>query len=83
MTNTTTTRRYSITNPVSGAELGSYEGRTEHEALEAMARDAGYSSAAEAADVAGTEAGELIVKEVQGTPRPPTRDLIPGRRWWS
>lgn len=33
---------YQIENHVSGLVLGVYEGRDEHDALDALARDAGY-----------------------------------------
>lgn len=53
--------KYLITNTHSGAELGVYEGNTEAEALDAMARDAGYSSYAECCAVAPTREGEIAV----------------------
>ena len=43
-------------------ELGTYEAETAEEALDAMARDAGYRNAAEAAEVAGPFEG--VVEEV-------------------
>lgn len=45
-----------------GADLGIFEGATAEEALDAMARDAGYSSLAEATEVAGPFDG--TVKEL-------------------
>lgn len=58
---------YSICNKVSGADLGFYEGDTEAEALDAYARDAGYSSFdAACAEVGGKD--EIVIKEIAATP---------------
>lgn len=46
------THRYQITSS-EGADLGIYEGETEADALDAMARDAGYADEAEATRVVG------------------------------
>lgn len=46
-----------------GMEMGVFEGETREEALEAMARDAGYASLAEATEVAGPFEG--TVEEVE------------------
>jgi len=54
---------YSISNTRSGVVLGVYEGATESEALDAMARNAGYRDHAEAESVAPTLPGELLVEE--------------------
>lgn len=52
--------RYLISNRSSGAELGVYEGETEAEALDAMARDAGYDSFAAACVVTGETVDEAL-----------------------
>lgn len=57
--------KYLITNTISGVELGVYEGNTESEALDAMARDAGYSDYAECCDVAPVIEGEIVVERVE------------------
>lgn len=46
--------RYKITNTKSGHCLGTFAALTESDAIEVMARDAGYASAADAADALGT-----------------------------
>ena len=55
---------YRIDNTVSGTFMGTFEGTDEHAALEAMARDAGYSDYADACEVAPTMGGELVVSDV-------------------
>lgn len=57
--------RYQIENTVSGVILGVYEGETPEQALDAMARDAGYTDHAEAETVAPTVPGELRVTIVR------------------
>ena len=57
--------KYQITNTISGVELGVYEGATEAEALDAMARDAGYSDYAECCEVAPARQGEIAVQPAQ------------------
>lgn len=56
--------RYEIQNTITGLVLGVYDADSEEEALEAMARDAGYESAAAAAVVAPTKPGEILVTEI-------------------
>lgn len=59
--------KYRIGNRVSGADLGVYEGETAAAAIEAMDRDAGYASSADAAESLGTTVeamrAELVVVE--------------------
>jgi hypothetical protein len=57
-------KTYSIGNKVSGAHLGTYDGETEKEALDAMARDAGYRDYVHASQETGTNADELVVTEL-------------------
>ncbi len=51
--------RYQITQTASGADLGIYEGATEADALDALARDAGYDSYAAIA-AAGIGGGDTL-----------------------
>lgn len=59
---------FSITNRSSGLCIGDYQGRDADEAIDAMARDAGYDSQADAAAVLGTTVErlnrDLLVVEV-------------------
>jgi hypothetical protein len=55
---------FQIENDRTGVVLGVFSAATETEALEAMARDAGYLCYAEACEVAPTLDDELIVTEV-------------------
>lgn len=56
-------KHFKICNRISGADLGVYSGETSGDALNAMARDAGYRDYADAcADVGGE--GELLINEV-------------------
>lgn len=57
--------KYLITNTRSGVALGVYEGNSEAEALDAMARDAGYSDYAECCEVAPASEGEIVVTRVE------------------
>ena len=58
----------SITNRSSGLCFGDYQGRDADDAIDAMARDAGYDSQADAAATLGTTVAalraDLIVVEV-------------------
>jgi hypothetical protein len=55
-------KHYRISNETTGLELGVYEGETQQEALDAMARDAGYADHAQATLVAGDTG--IMVEEV-------------------
>lgn len=59
---------FSITNRSSGLCIGDYQGRNADDAIDAMARDAGYDSQAHAAATLGTTVAalraDLIVVEV-------------------
>jgi hypothetical protein len=55
---------FRIENTISGVVLGDYEGATEAEALDAMARDAGYSDYAACCEVAPVKEGEISVKPI-------------------
>ena len=57
--------RWRITNIAAGVILGTYEGTTEAEALDALARDAGYTDYAEADAVGKSNAGELRVERIE------------------
>ena len=56
--------RYQIENTISACILGEYDAEDELQALEAMARDAGYKTYAEACEVAPTREGEIVVTAV-------------------
>jgi hypothetical protein len=55
---------YSITSSTSGADLGTWEGASPAEALDAMARAAGYRDQADAAEQTGDDGAHLMVVEV-------------------
>ena len=55
--------KYQITNRTSGSDLGIYEAANEGEALESLARDAGYRDLDHMAEVIGDD-DDLIVNEV-------------------
>jgi hypothetical protein len=57
-------KKFEIANRNSGLVLGVYEGDTKEQALDAMARDAGYSSYAAIPEEVGSE-DDLIVAEVE------------------
>lgn len=54
--------KYQIVNTLSGHDFGTFDADTEMEALEALARDAGYASHEEAQQVAPISPGELLVR---------------------
>jgi len=55
---------FTITNKVSGADLGTYTASSAAEALDLMAQDAGYESQAAALAVTGGDGSDLVVEEV-------------------
>jgi hypothetical protein len=55
---------YQIENTVSGVVLGQYEGANPDDALEALARDAGYANRAEMDREIPAADGEIIVTRV-------------------
>jgi len=56
--------KWQIESTISGVIIGVYEGADESEALEAMAKDAGYADYAEATSVTGVDEGEILVTKV-------------------
>ncbi len=58
-------KKYRIENQHSGVDMGIFDGETEEDALDAMARDAGYADYAEACEVTGQdqETSGLVVTE--------------------
>jgi hypothetical protein len=59
--------KFQIVNPGTGIDLGTYEGATKAEALDAYARDAGYESFASACEATGDDPerdADLRVTEV-------------------
>lgn len=55
--------KFDISNTLSGAFCGTFEGATKEEALNAYARDAGYADYAAACEVAPVREGEIVVEE--------------------
>lgn len=68
-----TTYRYRITNRISGLDLGTYEATCPEDALDAMARDAGYMDHEDACKAAPVEDGEPVA--VAETPAPRRRTM--------
>jgi len=58
------TTTFRIYNTISGIALGDYDGATEAEALDAMARDAGYADYAACCDVAPAKEDEISVQPI-------------------
>ena len=58
---------FNIHNITSGVFLGTYRGDTASDALDAMARDAGYESFAECCDVVGDDGSDMEAEEVNVT----------------
>lgn len=56
--------KYQIENLYSGHVFGIYEGGSKKEALDALARDAGYEDYEDMCEVAPVRPGEISVKEV-------------------
>lgn len=56
-------KTWTIENTTSGLVLGTYEGATAADALDAMARDAGYRDYADLQAQVPAEDGEIIVTE--------------------
>lgn len=54
---------YSISNKISGSFLGIYVAESEADALDAMARDAGYADYAEVLDTTDGTHGDLLIEE--------------------
>lgn len=57
----TTTQRWTIESRASGVVLGTYAGATAEEALDALARDAGYADHAAACAATGGDGSDLDV----------------------
>lgn len=57
--------RWNISNTTSGLELGVYEGVTREEALDAMARDAGYESFADSCKTCGDDGSDIKAERVE------------------
>lgn len=57
--------KFLITNAICGVELGVFEGATEAEALDAMARDAGYKDYAECCHESPAYEGEIVTTQVE------------------
>jgi len=60
---TTEVLSYTISNAVSGAVFGVYEGTSKDDALDSLARDAGYDDYFDACE-SGFDGDDLIVTEV-------------------
>jgi len=65
MNATSTPRFYSISSSTSGATLGVYLAQSPAAALDAMAQDAGYRDAADAAQATGDDGAHLVVEEMR------------------
>lgn len=57
---------FCVENTKSGLIIGFYQGETPAQALDAMARDAGYDDYSHCCDVAQVAEGEIRVTEVDG-----------------
>lgn len=57
--------KYEISNTISGANLGVYDAASVTEALDAMARDAGYQDYASLCEEVPAEQGEILVSAVE------------------
>lgn len=56
---------YEISNKTSGQPLGEYEGETEQDALDALARDAGYDSYNDARRQELMDESDLIITPIR------------------
>lgn len=70
---------YTISNKTSGIDLGTYQGATPADALDAMARDAGYADYAAACEVADDD-GLLVTLATTQSRRGPPNDCENLRR---
>lgn len=72
----TTTRLYRISSTISGQDLGTYEATSPEDALDVMARAAGYADATEAGEVTGDDGDDLLVEAIEPAPQATARDLV-------
>ncbi|MCR2832166.1 hypothetical protein NR402_18180 [Acidithiobacillus ferrooxidans] len=56
--------KYQIENARSGIVLGTYDADTPAQALDLLAKDAGYKDYADAQEVAPAVPGEIVVSEI-------------------
>jgi hypothetical protein len=63
----TARKHWTIRSNASGAELGTYPGATPAEALDAMARDAGYRDHAHCREASGDDGSHLATSPAAGT----------------
>jgi hypothetical protein len=73
-------KKFHITSKSSGADLGIYEADSVAGALDAMARDAGYRDASDAAEQSGDPGNHLVVTEVNWAGKKASPKRNPGHR---